>query len=131
MLSLSRAHHYYLYRTGADMRKGFDGLSGLVRQEFLQNPLSGDVFIFFNKPRNRIKLLHWQGDGFAIFHKRLEKGTYELPAFSSQSKSAEITSQQLILILEGISLLSVKKRARYEHLFVNKKPMESILSESL
>ena len=52
------------------MRKGFNGLCGLVRNEFLQNPLSGDIFIFINRPRNRIKLLHWQGDGFAIYYKR-------------------------------------------------------------
>lgn len=68
-----------MYGKGADMRKGFNGLCGLVRNEFLQNPLSGDVFIFINRPRNRIKLLHWQGDGFAIYYKRLEKGTYEMP----------------------------------------------------
>ncbi|MBI2271797.1 MAG: IS66 family insertion sequence element accessory protein TnpB [Bacteroidetes bacterium] len=96
------------------MRKGFDGLCGLVHNEFLQNPLSGSVYIFFNRPKNRIKLLHWQGDGFAVFYKRLEKGTYELPQIKAESTHAEISAQQLLLILEGISLLSIKKRKRYE-----------------
>jgi len=111
-----------------DMRKGFNGLCGLVRNEFKQNPLNGDVFIFINRPRNRIKLLHWQGDGFAIYYKRLEKGTYELPEARSESVSIEIGMQQLMLILEGISLLSVRKRKRYEHHFVDKKPMNTVRS---
>ena len=120
MLSVSAAYRYYLYRHPADMRNGFDGLSGLVSREFLLNPLSGDVFIFFNRRKNRIKLLHWQGDGFALFYKRLEKGTYELPSVNPESSSAEIPAQQLLLMLEGISLLSIKKRLRYEGNFVNK-----------
>ena len=114
MLSISPAYRYHLYRKATDMRNGFDGLCGLVRNEFLQNPLSGDVFIFFNKRKNLIKLLTWQGDGFIIFYKRLEKGTYELPAVNSVSASIEITSQQMLLINEGIRLSSVKKRLRYQ-----------------
>ena len=110
------------------MRKGFNGLCGLVRNEFLQNPLSGDVFIFINRPRNRIKLLHWQGDGFAIYYKRLEKGTYEMPEINSTSASIELDAQQLLLILEGISLLSVKKRRRYTHHFVDKNPINTVHS---
>ena len=61
------------------MRKGFDGLSGLVRNEFKADPLLGDVFVFLSRTKNRIKILHWQGDGFAIYSKRLEKGAFELP----------------------------------------------------
>jgi len=110
------------------MRKGFNGLCGLVRNEFLQNPLSGDVFIFINRPRNRIKLLHWQGDGFAIYYKRLEKGTYEMPEIKTDSASIELDAQQLLLIMEGISLLSVKKRRRYAHHYVDKKSMNTVHS---
>jgi transposase len=113
------------------MRKGFDGLSGLVSNEFLLNPLSGDVFIFFNRERNRIKLLHWQGDGFVIYCKRLEKGTFELPKQESKQSSMEISSQQLQFILEGIVLSSVRKHRRYEHLVVNKNSMASRLSATL
>ena len=89
MFNISKAYRYFMYGKRADMRKGFNGLCGLVRNEFLQNPLSGDVFIFINRPRNRIKLLHWQGDGFAIYYKRLEKGTYEMPEINSASASIE------------------------------------------
>lgn len=113
------------------MRNGFDGLSGLVSRELLQSPLSGDIFIFLNKPRNRIKLLHWQGDGFAIYYKRLERGTYEMPEINPDSAGIELSAQQLLLILEGISLLSVKKRKRYTHHFVNKKSIKSIDTEVL
>jgi transposase len=129
MFNISKAYRYFMYGRRADMRKGFNGLCGLVRNEFLQNPLSGDVFIFINRPRNRIKLLHWQGDGFAIYYKRLEKGTYEMPEINSTSASIELDAQQLLLILEGISLLSVKKRRRYTQHFVDKKPMNTVHSE--
>ena len=111
---------YFIYRSGCDMRKGYDGLSGLVRNEWKKDPLSGDVFIFLSKQRNKIKLLHWQNDGFVIYSKRLEKGTFELP----KENSIEITSYQLQFILDGIYLSSIKKRVRYEHPFVNKNRME-------
>lgn len=126
MLSVNRGQRYFVYHGTTDMRNGFDGLCGLVRSRFLQDPLHGDVFIFLNRHRNRIKFLQWQGDGFAIYYKRLEKGTYELPEVKNASASIEITTQQLLLIMEGISLLSVKKRARYEHHFVDKKSITSI-----
>lgn len=115
MLSLGKTQRYFLHRNPTDMRNGFDGLSGIVRNNFLQNPLSGDVFIFINHRRTHIKLLQWQGDGFVIFYKRLEKGTYETPAVNEKDTHIEISSQQLLLMLEGIALLSVKKRVRYLH----------------
>lgn len=124
MLSISKSQRYYIRCQSTDMRKGFDGLSGIVRNEFLQNPLSGDIFIFLNKQRNRIKILHWQGDGFAIYYKRLEKGTFEVPQHKCLS-SGLITSQQLMLIMEGIQLSSVKKRPRYEYHIVDKTSIKS------
>jgi len=128
-ISLSKAQRYFMYSRSTDMRKGFNGLCGLVRNEFMQNPLSGDVFIFINRPRNRIKLLHWQGDGFAIYYKRLEKGTYEFPEITSDAVCLELSAQQLLLILEGISLLSVKTRKRYVPHFVDKNSMNTAYSE--
>ena len=92
------------------MRKGFDGLSGLIREGLQKDPLSGDVFIFFNKRRTQVKLLLWERDGFSIYHKRLERGTYELPA----NASAELRSDELMLILQGISLKSVRRRKRFD-----------------
>ena len=111
----SDRYRYFIYRSGCDMRKGYDSLCGLVRSEFKLNPLSGDVFIFISKQKNKIKLLLWQKDGFVIYSKRLEKGTFEFP----KDNSIEITAHQLQFILDGIYLSSIKKRMRYEHHFVN------------
>lgn len=120
----SDRYRYFIYRAGCDMRKGYDGLSGLVRNEWKKDPLSGDVFIFLSRQRNKIKLLLWQNDGFVIYSKRLEKGTFELP----KDNSIEISAHQLQFILDGISLLSIKKRMRYEHQNVSKYPVESGIS---
>jgi transposase len=115
MLHLSSACHYYLYLCNTDMRKGFDSLSGLVASHMQQDVLSGSVFIFLNKKHNQVKLLLWEGDGFALYYKRLEKGTYELPASDDKNESLCISSQQLQLILQGISLRSIRRRKRYQH----------------
>jgi transposase len=116
----SDRYRYFIYRSDCDMRKGYDSLSGIIRNEWKKDPLSGDIFIFLSRRRNKIKLLHWQKDGFVIYSKRLEKGTFELP----KNNSIEITAHQLQFILDGIYLDSIKKRMRYEHHFVSKLPME-------
>lgn len=95
------------------MRKGFDGLGGLVTNQLGQNPLSGDIFIFVNRNRTLVKILVWDQTGFAIWHKRLEQGTFEVPQVGKSQTSVEITRQKLMLILEGISLKSVKSRKRF------------------
>jgi transposase len=117
MLHLSAACKYYLYCGDADMRKGFDSLSGMVSEHMKLSALSGAVFIFVNKRRNQLKLLLWEGDGFSLYHKRLEQGTYELPGAAQNHKagSLNITDQQLLWILQGISLKSIKHRKRYSH----------------
>ena len=86
MFSLS-AGRYFLYREPTDIRRSFDGLCGLVTDRLGQNPMSGDVFIFINKPRNRMKILKWEPGGFVLFYKRLEKGTFELPDHLKPSPS--------------------------------------------
>lgn len=96
------------------MRKSFDGLCGLVTNEMHQAVISGDVFIFLNKRKTHIKLLVWEGDGFAIYYKRLEAGTYELPGGVSPEKSLSISWIQLMLILQGVSLKKVHYRKRYQ-----------------
>lgn len=121
IVSFSKNLRYYVYRHATDMRKGFDSLCGLVNREFLMSPISGDVYIFLNHRRNRIKVLHWQGDGFAIFYKRLEKGTYEIPLKKTSQNNIEIEAQTLQLILDGITLSSVKKRARFINKFSSDK----------
>lgn len=108
MLSLGRSQRYYLYREAADMRKGADGLSGLVRLSMERDPLSGEVFIFVNRRRDKMKLLVWESSGFVVWYKRLEAGTFELP-----DSGGQISWQKLVLILEGVSLSSVVQRKRY------------------
>ncbi len=97
------------------MRKGFDSLSGLVSSHMSEDALGGSVFIFFNKKHNQVKLLLWEGDGFALYHKRLEQGTYEVPEGDGANAAISISTQQLQLILNGISLSSVRRRKRYQH----------------
>lgn len=105
--------HFYLCRQPTDMRKKFDGLSGVVESTLGANPLSGDVFIFINKRRDRIKLLLWDRDGFWLFYKRLEKGTFQLPTDTSDSQSIELNHDALWMILTGIDLGSIKRRPRF------------------
>lgn len=117
----SPGSRYFLHADYVDMRKGFDGLSGIVRNDFNLSPISGDIFIFLNKRRDLIKILHWQGDGFAIYYKRLEKGTFEMPLKEKNISSGalSISHQQLTLILAGIHLSSIKKRIRFERKIVD------------
>jgi len=114
MLHLSVSCKYYLCARPTDMRKGFDSLSGLVSAQMQLNALDGSVFIFMNKKHNQVKLLLWEGDGLALYHKRLEKGTYELPDTSGQSTSLSISAQQLQFILQGVSLQKIHFRVRYK-----------------
>jgi transposase len=108
-----------LYTGKTDMRKGIDSLSGIVCNELKKNPLTGDLFIFMNARRNQLKMLHWQGDGFALYYKRLEKGTYELP-LGEETNCLHLTSECLLYILQGVVLKSVQLRSRYKHAIVEK-----------
>jgi transposase len=95
------------------MRRSFDGLSGLVRNELGSNPCSGDVFIFINKTRDKIKLLHWQGIGFTLYYKRLEEGTFELPEYDHKAGSISLNYAQIVMIIDGLSIKNIYKRKRY------------------
>jgi transposase len=114
MLHLSASCRYYLHLTATDMRKGFDSLCGIVTSQMQMNVLNGSVFIFINKKQTQVKLLLWEGDGLAVYYKRLEKGTYELPAITSDNKDLSISHEALQHILQGVSLHSVRKRKRYQ-----------------
>jgi transposase len=119
MLALSSSCRYFLYQKGTDMRCGIYSLAGLVRNELLQNPLNGNVFIFIGKRSNQIRLLQWDKDGFALYSKRLEQGTFQWTkgktesANQNQVASLLLTDQELMLILRGIQLESVKLRKRF------------------
>ena len=114
MLHLSGSCRYYLYRSPTNLRKGFDSLCGIITSELQMNALSGSVYIFINKKHSQVKLLLWEGDGFSIYHKRLEKGTYELPATNDNINNISISNEALQHILQGVSLKSVRKRKRYQ-----------------
>ena len=114
MLHLSSSCTYYLYNGNADMRKGFDSLYGLVSSQMHCDVLSGSIFIFINKKHNQVKLLLWEGDGLSLYHKRLEKGTYELPVAANASSPITISAQQLQFILQGVSLQKIHFRPRYK-----------------
>lgn len=114
MLSLNSNTRYFLYQSHIDMRKSFNGLCGIVTNELHQDIMGNDVFIFFNKRKTHIKLLAFEGDGFAIYYKRLEQGTYEFTTDSSSGQSTLLSYSQLLLILQGISLKKVSYRRRYK-----------------
>jgi transposase len=96
------------------MRKSFDGLAGIVQNTLGSNPCNGDVFIFINKRRDKIKLLHWQGISFTLYYKRLEKGTFELPAYDSKVGSIVLDYAQMVMIVDGLSVKNIQKRKRYQ-----------------
>lgn len=115
ILHLSDHRRYHLYRKETDMRKGFDSLCGIITGELGRQVMSGDAFIFINRPRTHLKLLVWEMDGFTIVYRRLEKGAFEVPQFNLDQDSLQITSDELHCILKGIRLSSVKYRKRYQH----------------
>jgi transposase len=111
MLSIPPTVPIFLYTPPADLRKGFDGLSGLVRREFAADPLDGSLFLFINRRRDRLKILHWDGTGYWLYYKLLEAGTFE--AIPSTGPCAQLDSTQLAMLLGGVSLVTVRRRKRY------------------
>jgi transposase len=94
-----------------DMRRSFDGLAQVASQVVRQDPLSGHLFVFINRRRDRVKVLWWDDDGLALFYKRLEEGTYELPV--GPQGSVEMTDGELSMLLDGVDLSSVRRRRRF------------------
>jgi transposase len=101
MFTLSSSHKFHLFSQPADMRKSFDGLAGLVQNNLDSNLCNGDVFIFINRRRDKIKLLHWQGISFTLYYKQLEKGTFELPEYDSGVGSITLDYAQMVMIVDG------------------------------
>ena len=113
MLSLALPVDIYLSTTPADMRKSFDGLFALAVNHLGRDPLSGGLFVFFNRRRDRMKLLYWDADGLAVWAKRLEAGTFQMPAVDAHARSVALSATELTLLLQGIDLGIVKQRKRY------------------
>lgn len=116
MIHISDKYRYLLYNGNTDMRKSFHGLAAIVKYKMQLDVLNGDIYIFISKRRNAIKLLHFESDGFAIFYKRLEKGTFEIPVYDSKSATMMISDNELIFILKGIALKRIKYRPRYSQI---------------
>lgn len=103
----------YLCTSPTDMRKGFDSLAALVRESLGYDPLSGHLFLFAGRDKDRMKILYWDADGFAVWYKRLEEGTFRLPAPKKVGASVELKASELAMLLEGIDLTSIKRRKRF------------------
>ena len=119
MLSLPLPVRVYLCLAPTDMRRGFDGLCRMVREFLGADPLSGDLFVFRSKRGDRVKLLYWDQDGLAIWYKRLEEGTFVLPAANDKrARTGEhglvLRPAELAMLLDGIDLASVKRQRRYQ-----------------
>lgn len=97
------------------MRKGFDSLSGIVTSQMQFNPLSKDVYVFINRRHTQIKLLQWEGDGFSVYYKRLEKGSYTLPVAEPGQNCISLTQTQLQMMFDGISMKRRYRCKRYQH----------------
>lgn len=113
MLSLAPSVRIYLHAKPIDMRKSFDGLFGIVKNEFSMDVRDGGLFLFINLRRNRVKLMYWDTDGLVIWMKRLERGSLQHPQPKTDAKHVVMDATELNLILSGIELSSVKRRIRY------------------
>lgn len=96
-----------------DMRKGFDTLAVLVRDDLGDDPLSGHLFLFVGRRRDRLKILYWDRDGYALWYKRLEKGTFRIPVAKPDAASIELKASELAMLLDGIDLRSIQRRQRF------------------
>jgi transposase len=114
MIHLPASVRVYLATSPCDMRRSFDGLHALVNAVMHLDAFAGHLFVFANKRRDRLKILYWDRDGFAVWAKRLEEGTYAMPFGEEQERRREITAQELGALLSGIDLSQAKRRKRYQ-----------------
>lgn len=113
MLSLPPSVRIFLHTRSTDMRKGFDGLAALVVEHFGQDPLSGHLFVFRGRRGDRLKVLWWDRDGYALWMKRLEKGVFRLPAGPSDAAGVEVSCADLLMLLEGIEPAGIRRSKRF------------------
>src|SRR5580704_17453335 len=113
MFGLGAATRIYVAVGSTDMRKGFEGLYGLVRDQLGLDPLSGHLCLFCNKGRNRLKVLYWDGSGLWICAKRLERGRFSWPSDGEQSTRVTLSQEELSLLLGGIDLTRTRRKNWY------------------
>lgn len=114
MLTLGLTGRIWVCVQPQDGRKSYDGLAAVVTAHLARDPLSGDLYVFRNKRGDRLKILAWQGDGYALYLRRLEKGTFRFP--TADASEVSVTATELAMILGGIDLGSADRRPRYERL---------------
>ena len=112
MLTLGSTGRIWVCVDAVDGRKSFDGLAALVSTQLRRDPLSGDLFVFKNRRGDRLKILAWQGDGFALYVRRLERGTFRFPA--ADRAEVSVTATELAMILGGVEVQGAKHRPRYQ-----------------
>jgi transposase len=108
---LSPAVKIFLCAQATDMRRSFDKLAEMTRSVLAQDPLSGHLFVFFNRPRDRVKILFWDRSGFCLYYKRLEEGAFRVPTLDKGS--AQLEAAELMLILDGIELAGARRQKRF------------------
>ena len=115
MLSWPPTVKIFLGAEPTDMRKGFDSLAHLVEASLTLDPLSGHLFVFRSRRGDRVKVLYWDKDGYALWYKRLEKGTFRFPATTMGDgvRGVEVKAADLMMILDGVDLGSVRRQRRY------------------
>jgi transposase len=113
MMHLPASVRVYLCTAPCDMRRSFDGLHALVAGAMQLDAFGGHLFVFSNRRRDRVKILYWDRDGFAVWAKRLEEGTYAMPFGDDKEPRREITAQELGALLSGIDLSVARRRKRY------------------
>ena len=113
MLSLPPSVRIFVALESLDMRKSFDGLANATRHVLNQDPLSGHLFVFFNRARTMVKALYWDRNGYSLIAKRLERGRFKLPKADGSGR-VEMEAVELALILEGIDLAGAKRRRRWQ-----------------
>jgi transposase len=97
-----------------DMRLSFDRLAALAEAVMGQDPMGGHLFLFHARRRDRLKILYWDEDGFALWHKRLEAGTFRIPAPAGRAAHVTLTQAELSLLLAGVDLMATRKRPRWQ-----------------
>jgi transposase len=116
MLSFASGMKIFVYTQVTDMRKGFNGLSGIVRSEFQSDPTDGSLFIFINRRRDRMKLLHFDGGGYWLYYRLLEAGTFEELKPKDGSCRLQLDATELSMLLSGVSLVrSDRRRKRFSN----------------
>lgn len=112
MIGLCAQHVYHLYNQPCDMRKGFNGLSGIVTNQLGLDPLNGSVYIFINRNRDRMKMLVYEQGGFMLYYKRLEQGRFEALE-STQHNRLSIKYEDLVMLIQGIKRCEIKRLKRH------------------